>query len=52
MAPKARPTERDALIDQIAALDDAFEASEIRESEYRKQREALKARILRLMREE
>jgi len=52
VAPKARAADRDALIDQIAALDDAFEVGEIRESEYRKQREALKARILRLMREE
>jgi mono/diheme cytochrome c family protein len=51
-APRARPADRDTLIDQIAALDDAFEAGEIQESEYRKQREALKASALRLMREE
>ena len=50
--PKAAPADRDALIDQIAALDDAFDAGEIEPSAYRKQREALKARLLRLMRDE
>jgi len=49
---KAAPAERERLLDQIAALDDAFDAGEIQASEYRKQREALKARALRLMREE
>jgi mono/diheme cytochrome c family protein len=51
-ARKAAPADREALIDQIAALDDAFEAGEIEEARYRKQREALKARAVRLMREE
>ena len=51
-APKAPPVEREALLDQIAALDDAFDAGQIAESEYRKQREALKAKAVHLMRDE
>ena len=48
-ALKADPEQ---LMDEIAALDDAFEAGEIAEAQYRRQRGALKARLLRLMRGE
>ena len=41
---------REQLLDQIAALDDAFEARDLPEAEYRKRREALKAKLLRAMR--
>jgi mono/diheme cytochrome c family protein len=51
-ASKSTLAERERLLDQIAALDDAFEAGQIAEAEYRKRREALKAKALRLMREE
>ncbi len=37
------------LLDQIAALDDAFAAGEIDETAYRKKRDALKKKALRLM---
>ncbi len=50
--PRSTQAERERLLDQIAALDDAFEAGQIAEAEYRKRREALKAKALRLMREE
>ena len=45
---KVSEVDRDALLDQIAALDDAFETGEIAETDYRKRREALKAKLLRL----
>ena len=63
--PQARPTppgaprkrasneaEREKILDQLAALDDAFDAGQIAEADYRKQRGALKAKALRLIREE
>ncbi|MGH7462291.1 MAG: hypothetical protein ACREMA_14870, partial [Longimicrobiales bacterium] len=48
-ALKADPEQ---LMDEIAALDDAFEAGEIAEAQYRRQRGTLKAQLLRLMRGE
>jgi mono/diheme cytochrome c family protein len=45
-------TERDRLIEDIAALDDAFDAGQIAEAEYRRRRAELKAKALRLMRDE
>ena len=46
-AAKVTTVEREALIDQIAALDDAFAAGEIDDVSYRQKREALKAKLLR-----
>ncbi len=43
----AAKADRERLIDAIAALDDAFEAGEMAEAEYRKRRRALKAKALR-----
>jgi hypothetical protein len=42
-------TQRDALIDQIAALDDDFAAGSIAEVNYKAKRAKLKARLLKLM---
>lgn len=47
---RAASSEREKLIDQIAALDDAFAEGEIAEAGYRRKREALKSRLLRAMR--
>ncbi len=41
--------DRDRLLDQIAALDDRFEAGGISESEYRARREKLKGRLKKLV---
>lgn len=38
--------DRDALLDEIAALDDAYEAGEVDEATYRREREALKEALL------
>ncbi|HJW84510.1 MAG TPA: hypothetical protein VJ754_09430, partial [Anaerolineae bacterium] len=46
-AVKVSEVDREALIDQIAALDDAFAAGEMAEADYRKRREALKTKLLR-----
>jgi 5-hydroxyisourate hydrolase-like protein (transthyretin family) len=43
------PSAREALLQAIALLDDEYEAGEIREDEYRQQREALKREVLALM---
>jgi len=47
--PRATPAERERILDQIAALDDQFEAGEIGEAEYHAQRAALKKKALKLM---
>ena len=44
-AGAAAPPERDALLRQIAALDDAFEAGRLDEADYRAQRDQLKRRL-------
>jgi mono/diheme cytochrome c family protein len=41
-----QPQDRDALLEEIAALDDAFEAGEIDEESYRRERSALKEALL------
>lgn len=46
-AVKVAEVDREALLDQIAALDDAYEAGQIAEADYRKRREALKTKLLR-----
>jgi len=46
-AVKVSEGDREALIDQIAALDNAFTAGEMAEADYRKRREALKTKLLR-----
>jgi hypothetical protein len=48
-AVKISPADRDKLIDEIAALDDAFEAGQIAQADYTRRREALKAKLLRQM---
>jgi hypothetical protein len=55
LAPEAQAQgdhqgEAEALVAQIAALDDAFEAGELAEEEYRARRQALKDRLKDLMR--
>jgi mono/diheme cytochrome c family protein len=50
--PGVSPAEREKLLDAIAALDDAFDAGQIAEADYRKRREALKAKLIRAMRAE
>ncbi len=50
--PELRKEQKRALIQQIATLDDAFEAGEIAEDAYRQQRHALKLQLIALMREE
>jgi len=47
--PKEAAAERERLLDQIAALDDAFAAGEIDGAAYRQQRDGLKKKALRLM---
>jgi mono/diheme cytochrome c family protein len=42
----------DALMDEIIALDEAFEAGEVEEAEYRAEREELKAQLRELLAEE
>jgi hypothetical protein len=46
-AVKISPADRDRLIDEIAALDDAFDAGQIAQADYTRRREALKAKLLR-----
>jgi hypothetical protein len=48
---KTAGADRERLLDQIAALDDAFDAGEIREADYRRQREKLKQRLVQMMRD-
>ena len=50
--PDLREEQKKALIQQIAALDDAFESGEITGDEYHKQRNTLKLQLIALMREE
>ncbi len=50
--PAIREEQEKALIAQIAALDDAFEAGEIASDAYHRQRNTLKLQIIALMREE
>jgi len=50
--PAMLEEQRKALIAQMAALDDAYEAGEIPTDEYHKQRNTLKLQIIALMREE
>jgi mono/diheme cytochrome c family protein len=50
--PALREEQRKALIAQMAALDDAFEAGEIPADAYHKERNTLKLQIIALMREE
>ncbi|NLF64294.1 MAG: hypothetical protein GX579_06790 [Chloroflexi bacterium] len=45
-AEEAELLDRDALLDEIAALDDAYEAGEIDEATYLREREALKEALL------
>ncbi len=49
--PDLREEQKKALIQQIAALDDAFESGEITGDEYHKQRNTLKLQLIALMRE-
>lgn len=49
-ATDSQPDEHDSLLDEIAALDDSFAAGRIAEADYRKRREALKAKALQAMR--
>jgi hypothetical protein len=46
------PLDRDALLEEIAALDDAYESGEIDEKEYRRERKALKEELLALWEQE
>ncbi len=50
--PDLREEQKKALIQQMAALDDAFESGEITGDEYHKQRNTLKLQLIALMREE
>ena len=50
--PALRQAQHQALIQQIADLDDAYEAGEMSEAEYRAQRQMLKSRLVILMRED
>ena len=50
--PAWREEQKKALIAQMAALDSAYEAGEIPSTDYHKQRNTLKLRIIALMREE
>ncbi len=49
--PDLREEQKKALIQQMAALDDAFESGEITGDEYHKQRNTLKLQLIALMRE-
>ncbi|MBN1887688.1 MAG: hypothetical protein JW850_06845 [Thermoflexales bacterium] len=49
-AAETAEADQDALIEAIAALDDAYEAAQLPESDYRRQRERLKAELTELMR--
>lgn len=48
---KPSSAERERLLNNIAALDDSFEAGELEEAVYRKQRDEMKQKLLRMMRE-
>jgi len=51
-APAMRDEQKQALIAQMAALDDAFETDEIDDGDYYEQRNTLKLQLVALMREE
>ena len=49
-SPETPPSAQELLLGEIAALDDEFEAGKISEAKYSQRREALKRRLLTLMR--
>nr|MBI2905531.1 hypothetical protein [Chloroflexota bacterium] len=51
-APAAQALTADELLDEIASLDDGFEAGEYPEADYRREREKLKAQLKRRMKDE
>ncbi len=50
--PAAQALTADDLLDEIASLDDGFEAGEYPEADYRREREKLKAQLRKMMNEE
>ncbi len=51
-SPQVQESQRESLIQQLAELDDDFEAGELSQSDYESERRILKAQLISLMREE